>query len=77
MTNRFKAKQINDLKQEDLADALIALSSEGYTEWQLFGQQDRVDFIFDLGGRGERVVGRHVVTELYFVLAWGHVDEEE
>lgn len=71
----FHAKQLNDVKPEDLADALMALSTEGYVEWQIISIQDRTDFIFDQ--YKVSIIGRRNVAELYMVLAWGKPDEDE
>lgn len=73
----FHAKQLNDVKPEDLADALMALSTEGYVEWQIIAIQDRTDFIFDRDFHEDRLIGRRNTAELYMVLAWGKPDEDE
>ena len=75
MPSNFQAKQLNDVKPTDLAAALMSLSTEGFTDWQIYVQEDMV-----VKGPFEGKPGWHLETNRvlkYSVLAWGVFDEEE
>lgn len=78
MPSNFISKQVNDVKQEDLAVALMALSSEGFTDWQILVQQGRTDFIFEKDYHEPMLqVGERDTVELYFVIAWRTEEESD
>ncbi len=74
MASSFWAKQISDVRPEHLASALMSLSTEGFTDWQILSQRD-VTYIYPPDGdTPERRVGQ---VELFTILAWGQTNDEE